>query len=434
MNKKLRNKVLNIIKPTEKEAKARNDIVNNFISKLEKCSEGIDVKFFIGGSFGKNTYLKTSSDVDIFARFSLNYNDEELSDMLIKILEKTKIKFKKQKGSRDYYSCIIEKIKFEIVPNRRINDVSEMLNSTDVSPLHVEFLKSKCSENKNLCDEIRLAKQFFKAKELYGAESYINGISGHVIDILISFYGSLGKLLENVKEWGEETYIDINSFYSSIEEAKEKLDDDKLSKLIVVDPILKSRNAARALSDENYSKLIILAQNFTDFREEDFEVKKFNLMKTIKLSKKFGKVNGMNTLFYIFDFSVGDNSEDIIGSKLLKLFKRLERKFNENDFKVFLSKFYISMKDGQCLFVYFIENSTVPRLKKIVGPYVYMKSAVSAFTNSHEIYFVEEDRLYSYEQREVYSLDKIAKLDLNVASELVGKDISFVKKLRILRK
>jgi len=433
MKSNLREKILNGIKPNSKEHKIRLDLVNDFLLKLKESSKDIDVEFCVAGSFGKNTYLKNSSDVDVFARFSTSYKDEDLSFMLSNILEDANINFKKQKGSRDYFSSDVDGVKFEIVPNRRIKDVSEMINSTDVSPLHVEFLKQKFKENKDLCDEIRLAKQFFKAKKLYGAESYINGISGHVIDILIAFYGSLEKLILEVKKWDKETFVDINAFYGGLEDAKKVLD-DKVSPLIVIDPIVKNRNAAKALSKENYFKLLILAENFTDFREEDFIVKKFDLSKIIKESKKFGKVNNFHTLFYVFDFDIKENSEDIIGSKLLKLFGKIKNNFLNNDFRVFLSKFEIDIKSRKCLFVYFIENDKVSKLKKITGPFVYMKNAIRSFIDSHSFYFVEEDRLYSYQKRGIYLLSDISKLDIKMCENIVNKDMSFIKKIRVFKK
>ena len=63
------------------------------------------------------------------------------------ILTKSKFNFKKQKGSRDYFSLEFKErgfmLKVEFVPNRRIEKVTDVINSTDVSPLHVEFLKKK---------------------------------------------------------------------------------------------------------------------------------------------------------------------------------------------------------------------------------------------------------------------------------------------------
>lgn len=435
----LREKILNIIKPSEEEHKFRVTVVDDIIKKFEKIASDkkYKVSFFVGGSFGKNTYLKNSSDVDLFARFDKNYDDGKISSFLREILDLSGINYKKQKGSRDYYSFEFVsskiKFKFEVVPNRNVSLAKDMINTTDVSPLHVEFLKEKIKSNPDLCDEIRLAKQFFKAKGLYGAESYINGLAGHVIDILIAYYGSLENLINDISNWGKEHYVDINGFYKSVDDAKAKLDDDKLSNLIVVDPILKTRNAARALSSENYSKLLILGNNFVDFHFKDFNVEKFDLRKTIKNSKKFAKVNKLKSYFYVFNLDVSGSSEDIVGSKLLKLQKKMKAEFESYDFRVFLDKFYIDLKQNICLFVYFFENDEVPELKKIIGPFVYLKDAVNSFITQRPYYFIEGDRIYSYDKRKITKLKQIAFLDLKICEKKVNKDMSFIKKIKIAR-
>ena len=279
MELELKNKILSEIKFSDKDHKIRVEIANNFIQKLQKTADEnkIKVEFFIGGSFGKNTYLKDSSDIDTFARFDKNYDDEKISEMLKEILEKTNIEFKKQKGSRDYYSVeFVEKNQnflFEFVPNRKISSPESFVNTTDISPFHVEYLHKKGKENPEIYDEIRLAKRFFKSKKLYGAESYIGGFAGHVIDILIMHYKSLENLIKSAKDWKETTFIDINSAYKDEKDAIKKMDSAKISKLILVDSILLDRNAARALSDENYYKFLDVVNSINELSENDFKIK-----------------------------------------------------------------------------------------------------------------------------------------------------------------
>ncbi len=439
MDSKLRVKILNEIKSSPKEIILRKNIVDKFVKNLESSIKkvGYNCSIFIGGSYGKDTYLKDSSDVDIFVRFDKSYEDKDISLYLKDILDDVGIKYIKQKGSRDYYSCYIKEekleIKFELVPNRFVLDANDMVNSTDVSPLHVDFLKKKFSKNKNLSDEIRLAKQFFKSKNLYGAESYINGFSGHIIDILIAYYGSLDKLLLGAKSWGEDMFIDINNFYKDFKEAKKEIESDKLSKLVIVDPIIKNRNAAKALSDENYYKFLIIAQNFTNFSEYDFKVEKFDLVKTISSAKKFAKNSNVKAFFYIFDLELGERSEDIVGSKLLKLNNKLKKLFESYDFEVFKNDYFIDISKNQALFVFFFEKYSLASLRKIKGPYAYMSVAVKNFLADKSIYFIEENRVYAYEQRVFTRVEQVSKLDKKGCLELVGREVGFIKKIKIMK-
>lgn len=439
MDTSLRNKILKHIKPSKQEHEKREKVVEKIIKVLEKSAKDLNYQcsFFIGGSFGKNTYLRTSSDVDIFARFSQKYDDDKISIYLNKILTHSKFDFKKQKGSRDYYSLEFKEknfyLKVEVVPNRFINNIKDMLNSTDISPLHVEFLRNKAKKNKDVFDEIRLAKQFFKSKRLYGAESYINGFSGHVIDILIVNYGSLKNLIVDAKNWGNEHFLDVGGFYRDSSEALNRMDSSKLSSLVVVDPINPQRNAAKALSQENYFKFLIVAQNFDEFRENDFEIIKFDLMKTISGARKFAKMNNLKSYFFIFKLDLGEVSEDIAGSKLLKLSKKIESHFKSYDFETFKSDFFIDIKQNECLFSFLFERIELCSLKRVKGPFAYMSEAVLKFIEGKEYYFLMGDRIYSYEKRKYRIVDDLIEFDMKKLEKLLGGSLEFVSSFKIRR-
>ncbi len=436
MNKKLREEVLKKIKPNKTEQEILENIVQRFITRIRRASKRLkyNCDFFIGGSFGKNTYLKTSSDVDLFCRFSQEYEDDKLSEYLSNILTEAKFDFKKQKGSRDYFSLSFRskgiKLIFEIIPNRIINSLEEAVNTTDISPLHISFLNTKAKENKNLCDEIRLTKQYFKANNLYGAESYINGFSGHSIDILISYFGSLSNLIMDAKSWDEETFIDVNNFYSNKTQALELIDKSKISNLILIDPIAKTRNAARALSEEKYCEFLILANNFVEFKKEDFEIKIPDSNEVSFQAKKFAKENNLKTLIYNLKFKITNESEDIVGSKLLKISKKLKAYFESFGFDIFLDDFHIDMKKGICLMIYLFEKKDLPTVKIAIGPKAHMKDAVTNFLRNKSYSFIKNGRVCVFEDKPEYKLKDVSNLDLVDFQKVLTKDISFVSSVR----
>ena len=322
MDVALKKKVLEMIKPTKLEEELFSDGVLKLKRKLKRAinSKGYKCEIFIGGSYGKGTYLKGKSDVDFFFRFDLNYKDSSLSNYLEDILNEAKLKFKKQKGSRDYFSGVYSprkyNIKFEAVPNYKIRKVQDSQNSTDLSPLHVKFVKDRIDKDSKLIDEIRITKQFFKAKKLYGAESYVHGFSGHVIDILVINYGSFEKLIEDAKTWEEGKVIDINSVYFSYEKIKKVFGEDKMSSLIVVDPIIKDRNAARAVSVDNYNRFLFEVNSINKLSITDFEEEKVDFNYAISKSSQFAKENNLERVVYRINFDIKNESEDIVGSKL----------------------------------------------------------------------------------------------------------------------
>jgi tRNA nucleotidyltransferase (CCA-adding enzyme) len=437
MNADLRDKILHNIKFSVEEEENLKRAVSRFIRKLNRAKKKLnyDCDFFIGGSFGKGTYLKGNFDVDIFCMYNQNYEDEKLSENLSNILDEANLKYKKQKGSRDYYSLFYgrgkNKILYEIIPNRKIVSISEGINSTDYSPSHVNFLKEKIKENPIIADEIRLTKQFLKAKSLYGAESYIGGFSGHVIDILITYYGSLDNFIKNAKLWEEETFIDINSFYDSEDEAYEVLGEDKKSNLILIDPILKNRNAARALSNEKYSEFILKCQRIDVLEERDFIIEYQRFSDILDNIRGFTKKNNLKAVIYDFKFKIESESEDIVGSKLLKIHKKTQKFFEDYEFRVFLNDFHINIKEGRCLMIFLFEKIKLANVKKIYGPKVFMKPAVEAFLKGRDSYFIEDSRVCVYEKRVISTVEEIYKLTINDFRNFLQKDLSFLTSLRV---
>ena len=190
--KKIMGEILLVHKPSKKEAAEVRAIVDEFISKVRQRKKklGMKVEIMLGGSVAKGTFLKEKFDSDVFFRFSRSYQDEDLSDMLEMILQP----FKKNElvrihGSRDYFQLVYKDVDFELVPVYKISDPKQAVNVTDASPLHVNWVKSQLVEKPELRDDIILAKMFCKAQGIYGAESYIKGFSGHVLDVLVIHFG-----------------------------------------------------------------------------------------------------------------------------------------------------------------------------------------------------------------------------------------------------
>ncbi|MCA9496874.1 MAG: nucleotidyltransferase domain-containing protein [Nanoarchaeota archaeon] len=440
MDTKLKSTILSRIKASTIEHKKFEEIVNKFIKKLKRSAKknAFKCNFFVGGSFGKNTYIKGQFDVDLFCRFDLDYEDSKLSPYLEKILIDAKLKYKVQKGSRDYFSVIFGpkdfKIIFEVIPNRNIKKTSQALNTTDLSPFHVLFLKKKLEKNPHLADEIRLTKQFFKSKKLYGAESYINGFSGHSIDILIAHFGSLNNLIHDAKTWEERKFIDINSSYKNTIEIEKAMGHDKLSSLVIVDPIIKTRNASRALSQEKYSEFLFIANTIGELSLSDFEIEVFDEKKILGDSKEIAVENNLDLILYKFKVKLSGESEDIAGSKMLKLFTKTKKYFTSLDFNIFDDEFFIDFQKGVCLFVFFIEKANLPKLKKVYGPKVFMRDAIYSFLKTRSSFFIEDGKVCIYEKRTIQNISEVYKIPLEDFKKMLIKDISFIKSLRYIKR
>lgn len=321
--------ISNLINPSKKEIKKVNSVTKEVFNKIEKKikEEGITAQPFLGGSVAKETWLPGTSDIDLFLRFDYEKyksKSNELSDLLEKILED--FNTKRRKGSRDYF--IIEDyegFEIEIVPVLNIDNPKQEKNITDVSPLHVKWVKDKINERKSLSREIKIAKLFLKAQRCYGAESYIKGFSGHVTDILIAYYNSFRKFIKAVPKWEPKMFIDIENHYKGKKEAMEKMNSSKLqSPLIVVDPIQPERNAAAALSREKFERLKKSAKEY--LKKPGIEFFKEERITIEDLEKKDKLI--------VLEAEPQKEGKDRAGAELLKKFQKVKRRLKEHDFKI----------------------------------------------------------------------------------------------------
>jgi tRNA nucleotidyltransferase (CCA-adding enzyme) len=231
--RKVVDSVLSRIRPDSSVKKKCQEVVFEISSEIKKA--GIDADAVLGGSIAKGTFLRDDYDCDIFVRFALDkYRKKDISALLKKIL----LKFGPEEvsGSRNYYQFERAGIHFEIVPVLLIKKSADAANVIDVSPMHVAWIKKGLSRKKNLSDEVRLARAFCRGIGVYGAESFINGFSGHVIDILAIYYGGFRELLSASLKWKERAVIDPENYHRgkalfSINKSKTE------GPLVLVDPV-----------------------------------------------------------------------------------------------------------------------------------------------------------------------------------------------------
>ena len=204
LTQELKEQILNEISPSIDEEKYYKKHISKFVSTLTSIItlHNYPITIFLGGSYAKNTYIKNDFDVDIFFQFShtSSYLNEKKSTLVRDILQEANCVFQKEQGSREYFSgeifdeCNTKVCDFEAVPTQEYLNTSDALNSTDISLFHVNYFTSKLHNFPFLCDEVRLLKMWCKANEVYGAESYIQGLSGHCIECLIMYF----KTFDNV--------------------------------------------------------------------------------------------------------------------------------------------------------------------------------------------------------------------------------------------
>ncbi|MFW6310927.1 MAG: nucleotidyltransferase domain-containing protein [Nanoarchaeota archaeon] len=404
--KKVTEEVLKSIKPDEKPL----IIAQKFISRLNKLllENNISAKAVLGGSMAKNTFLKNDFDADVFVKFDTKYKGRDISKLLKDILINN-FEFEVVRGSRDYFH-VFEKILFELIPVLDVSRIEDAENVIDMSPLHVEYFKRK---GKGLEDEVRLLKQFMKANRVYGAESFVNGFSGHVVDLLVIKYGSFLNVLKASLKWSNIVVIDLER---KLKDPLMELDKSKISgPLVIVDPVQDARNAAAALGFDCFNSFIKSAKSFLNAPTINFFEKESAYDIIIKKKRDED----------LFEFLVEPlrGNDDIAGTKILKVLEFINNKLKFFDFTV--SDFEWDF--GRPSHAYFlIERGKLNPVKVVRGPPIRVKSHCDAFKSKHNDVFEKDGFLYANIKRDfVHAKDALKNIieDEYVKSRV--KNISF---------
>ncbi|MGV8169527.1 MAG: nucleotidyltransferase domain-containing protein [Candidatus Nanoarchaeia archaeon] len=386
--KKIIEEYKEITKPGKKELLLINSFVDKINNELKKRK--IKAEASLGGSVAKGTFIKNNFDADIFIKFEKEYRGKNISDVLEKLLTELKIKFSKVHGSRDYFQ-IKEEFTYELVPVLKVKDYREAENVADMSPLHVDYFNKQAKKIKNLRDEIRVTKLFMKSARVYGAESYIKGFSGHVVDLLLIKYQTFLDLVKNASKWKEEVIIDLEKYHI---DPKMSLNSSKISgPLIIVDPLQKNRNAAAALSKECFASFKDRCSEFLENpSKEFFELPDFRKIIEQKISET------KNTDVFMLSIIPLEGKRDVIGSKILKIKEHVEKISKEEDFKILWGDWFFDEKNSRICFAF--EKESLGSTKKIRGPPLDMKDAVENFKRGHRKTFIESDYIYAEETRD----------------------------------
>jgi tRNA nucleotidyltransferase (CCA-adding enzyme) len=405
------------IVPNKTETQSVNEVSQEIIQIVNEQSEKYGAELLIGGSVAKGTWLPGIHDIDCFLQF--NYQkyrnkSESLSDITEKIVKRCFSKYQRLHGSRDYFQTTYQGYEIEIIPVLKIINPKMMKNITDVSPLHFTWLSKKTAKS-GLQTDIRLTKQFFKANGLYGAESFIQGFSGHVIEVLIIHYGGFVKLLRHATRWKNTVIIDPESRYTDETQLMLLMNDSKLtSPLIVVDPIQPERNASAALSKEKYEKLKKIALKFLAKPNTNFFVEDKITAEKIRARKS------KNKLILLTITPEAETTIDVAGCRILKQFEYITQLIRGFDFKIIRKNWYWD-KHSEALLWFYVDPKKLSANFRHFGPPITVTEHAIAFRKQWSKYQVKQTnrKLYVDLPRKVRTVNEFLielkkEQDLNI--------------------
>lgn len=364
------NKILKKVKPSKIEYYIIHKVINNFLNKL-KTEQTIPV---LGGSTAKGTWLKGDHDIDIFVKFKTEQN---ISERLEKLLKENFSKVLRVHGSRDYFQIKRLFLKFEVVPILEINTTKEAKNITDCSPLHVEWIRNHLNDKQK--DEVRILKKFCKAQRVYGAETHIKGFSGYTLELLIAYYKSFEKTLRASTKWKKGTVIKFNKKIP-------KLNESKISYLIIIDPTEENRNAAAALSKEKINKFIESAKGYLKNPSA-----KFFKIKEIE-------IKNLKEKDIVLEVWPKEGKKDIVAAKIIKCYEFLTKELENHSFKIVNSDIYF--KDKKPALIYYdLKHQIIPKEYKHYGPPLKKKEDIKKFQEKHKNIHKEGKKVYTILER-----------------------------------
>lgn len=382
--------VLKHVKPSDEEMNEINGKLKIFLKKIDSSrkKERINAEIFVGGSSAKGTMIKKDSyDIDIFIRFDKKYKDTLLSDITQKILKGER--FERIHGSRDYFKIRAGKnVFFEIVPVKKVKNPKESENVTDLSYSHVSYIKKRIKTQKTL-DEIRVAKAFCYANDVYGAESYVHGFSGYGIELLIYHYKSFMNFIKGMTKIKDKEVIDIEKLHKNKGSIMLDLNSAKLkSPIILIDPTYKQRNVLAALSYETFRRFQEVCREFLKKPEiKFFQQEEINLEKLKKDAIKKGYE------FSLVSIETDRQEGDIAGSKMQKFYRHLCSEI-ELSFDIKEKGFeYEKRKDARAFFVGKRKKDLI-----LIGPKVSDEKNAKKFRQKHKIVTIKNGRLYAKAQ------------------------------------
>ncbi len=408
--KEILEKALAEIKPTKKEEQRMNEQTGKVISMIQKQLPFC--KVILGGSGDKGTWLRHSHDADIFVQFPNEYKDADISGIIWKKLNK-KFKLVRLHGSRDYFQTKMDDSAFEIVPIMHVRKAKDALNITDVSPLHSKWVK----KHKQLRDEIRLTKQFFKAARAYGAESYLAGFSGYVCEILTIYHGGFAKLVKNIAKWKPPVIIDAENHFKGKNILFELNDAKRTGPLIIIDPVQADRNAAAAVSLEKFEKIIRYSKKFLASPSLSF----FQIKDLDSLAFDPNKEE-----FYTVVLTPAAGKQDVVGCKLLKCYEHILKMLREGGF-IISSSDWEWRKEAYLYFI--VPRGALPETSIMKGPEITRKEHAAMFRRKHASCYTDNGRLFAVEKRQfTRPYDLLCSLQYNPYISERAKSVKVIKK------
>ena len=346
--------ILEKYKPSQEHNTALKQTASEVMGRINSILEQkkIKAKSLLVGSVAKGTNL-ASGDIDLFVIFSKDYSSRDMERLGLMIGHEVLPEGREKYAEHPYVSGQLGDRKVDIVPCFEIDPGTRIISSVDRTPLHTDFvLKNLNAEGQ---DQVRLLKLFMKGIGVYGSEIKVSGFSGYVCELLVIKYGSMLKVLEAFSSLKGKMRI-------SLEEGDIR---DFDAPIVIIDPTDITRNAAAAISLENFSRMKINSRRFLANPVEHY----FNTG-AIYSPEKYRE---RGTVMRIFTLEKPDIIDDILFSQANRFRNILVQILEEDGFMPISSEVDLS-EDIEAMVE--CKLAKLPATKVHVGPPVGAQNAI----------------------------------------------------------
>lgn len=358
--------VLSKIKPKGEEEEKVRAFVKRIIEAAKEVS-GLDS--VVCGSIGKSTWLSGDHDIDLFMLFPKDVSRDTLEEKGLafgkRIVERLKGRWQVKYAEHPYVHAIIDGFDVDVVPCYRIAKGERIKSAVDRSPLHLEYVLAHLKPE--LYDEVRLLKQFCKGAGVYGSDAKSMGFSGYICELLVMNYGSLEAVLQQVAGWRARQVISLNA-----EPPKAKFSEP----LVIVDPVDPARNAAAAVSAENFVRIINSAKRFLARPDTSFfwpQEKELGAGEIKALQKR-------GTHWICLVFKKPDVIEDVLWPQLRRAMRRFDTILKEREFHT-IRRYAFANREAALLFE--LEVWQLPGISHMAGPPIHAAEHAGRFLDKY---------------------------------------------------
>ena len=234
-------------------ARARTDLLEAVRGAAARRKSPL-VRAVVAGSAARETFLADRLDIDLFLLFPADLPDERLKEeglaLAREVLTEPTLKYAEHPYLRGKFGGF----SVDAVPGFAVTDPSRPRSPVDRTPFHQEYLTAR--ETPHLVSEIRLAKQFLRARGIYGSEARTEGFSGYLLELLVLEHGSFRGLLRAARDWAIPVRLEPP------EREPPRLPPEVA--LVLADPVDPNRNVATALSRQNLGVFIVSARRYLE--------------------------------------------------------------------------------------------------------------------------------------------------------------------------